>query len=135
MIEKFLIRFCASEVRLMVARLHERPEDFDYGSKWRDLVMCKDGFTWAERKVLAKEWAKFKKNEKRREMLNLITKEVLDPTPKDKWGLYSHSTLYQQQLQNHIQQHQNIAAQNTVAQYIDPRALYGNPLQGVQPWK
>ena len=91
MIEKYLIRFCAQEVRIMITRLRERPDDFDYGTRWRDLAETKSGFTWVERKVLDKEWAKFKKNQKRRELLNLITKEVLDPTPKDRWGLSSHS--------------------------------------------
>lgn len=121
MIEKFLIRFCASEVRVMIARLHERPEDFGYGSRWRDLVEARGGFTWAERKVLDKEWGKFKKNQKRRELLNLITKEVIDPTPTDKWG----STIveqYKQQYKQHLQQHQNVASQ-----YNDSRAMYGNP--------
>jgi hypothetical protein len=100
MIEKFLIRFCASEVRTMIARLHERPDDFTYGTMWRDLAQARDGLTWVERKVLNKEWAKFKKNQKRRELLNLITKEVLDPTPKDRWGGLSHSN-FAQALQNH----------------------------------
>jgi hypothetical protein len=130
MIEKFLIRFCASEVRVMIARLHERPEDFDYGSRWRDLAESRQGFTWAERKVLDKEWNKFKKNEKRRDLLNLITNEVINPTPKNSWGVLSHgnfsTALYQQP--------QNAALQNQLAQYqqagtlnacTDPRAIYG----------
>jgi hypothetical protein len=131
MIEKFLIRFCASEVRVMVARMHERPDDFTYGSRWRDLVKAKEGFTWVERKVLAKEWAKFQKNEKRREVLSLITNEVVNPTPKDRWGLsspgnFNHSTFYQQQLQHHQldMQIQQLAAE--YRQYVDPRALYVN---------
>jgi len=108
MIEKFLIRFCASEVRVMITRMHERPEDFDYGSRWRDLAEMRKGFTWVERKVLDKEWAKFQKNQKRREVLSLITKEVIDPTPKDKWGVLTHSN-FPSALQNH---------------YIDPRVMY-----------
>ena len=131
MIEKFLIRFCASEVRVMVARMHERPEDFWYGSRWRDLAKAKEGFTWVERKVLAKEWAKFQKNEKRREVLNLITNEVVNPTPKDRWGLsspgnFNHTASYQHQLQQaqlDMQIQQRLADQ--YRQYVDPRALYG----------
>ena len=133
MIEKFLIRFCASEVRIMITRLHERPDDFTYGSMWRDIAMSKDGYTWAERKVLAKEWAKFKKGQKRRELLGLITKEVLDPTPKDRWGLGSHSNF--QALQGQYTASMSTAqmnaymnaAQNRAQQmsgYTDPRALY-----------
>jgi len=133
MIEKFLIRFCAQEVRIMVARLNERPDDFGYGSRWRDLVEARDGFTWVERKVLAKEWAKFKKNKKRRELLGHITQEVLDPTPKDqdRWGFAA-------QTQSPIQQAYLTAQLNTIqAQYaarqardqtmpgyVDPRSLY-----------
>ena len=137
MIEKFLIRFCAQEVRIMITRLNERPDDFTYGSRWRDLVEARDGFTWVERKVLAKEWAKFKKNQKRRELLGLITKEVLDPSPpKDRWGFAAQTQgltaqAYQQQI-NAIQA-QYAAAQNQYAQqardqamsgYVDPRSLY-----------
>ena len=97
MIEKFLIRFCASEVRVMIARMHERPEDFGYGSRWRDLAEAKQGFTWVERKVLDKEWAKLKKTQKRRELLSLITNEVVNPTPKDKWGFTATAVATQNQ--------------------------------------
>ena len=133
MIEKFLIRFCASEVRIMITRLNERPDDFTYGTRWRDIAMSKDGFTWVERKVLAKEWAKFKKNQKRRELLGLITKEVLDPTPKDQWGLGSHSNF--QALQGQYTASMSTAQMNAymnaahnraqqMSGYNDPRALY-----------
>ena len=105
MIEKFLIRFCASEVRVMIARMHERPEDFGYGSRWRDLAESKQGFTWVERKVLDKEWTKFKKTQKRRELLSLITNEVVNPTSKDRWGFAAASALNQQvRLDMQIQQ-------------------------------
>jgi hypothetical protein len=119
MIEKFLIRFCASEVRIMVARLHERPDDFTYGSRWRDIATARDGFTWAERKVLDKEWVKFKKNQKRRELLGLITNEVLNPTPS------RDSTA--QDYQNALLRARMNAAQNSAQQmygYQDPRSLY-----------
>lgn len=134
MIEKFLIRFCASEVRIMITRLHERPDDFSYGTRWRDLAEARKGFTWAERKVLDIEWAKFKKNQKRREVLNLITQEVLNPTPKDQWGLASHSNFQTLQGQytasistaQMMNAYRN-AAQNRAQQmseYTDPRALF-----------
>ena len=124
MIEKFLIHFCASEVRVMVTRLHERPEDFGYGSRWRDLAEARQGFTWVERKVLDKEWTKFKKNQSRRELLNLITNEVVNPTPKDKWGFAATQGRDQAQIQLDMQIQQRLAAQ--YRQYVDPRAMYGN---------
>jgi hypothetical protein len=129
MIEKFLIRFCAQEVRTMITRLHERPDDFDYGTRWRDLAEMRQGFTWVERRVLDREWAKFKKNQKRRELLGLITNEVLNPTPKDRWGGLSHSN-FAQALQNHSTAQlraQMNAAQNSAQQmhgYQDPRSIY-----------
>lgn len=127
MIEKYLIRFCAQEVRTMITRLHERPDDFDYGTRWRDLAETRSGFTWVERKVLDKEWAKFKKNQKRRELLGLITNEVLNPTPKDRWGGLSHSN-FAQALQNHYMKQmntvQNQYAQQAMSGYQDPRSLY-----------
>ena len=122
MIEKFLIRFCASEVRVMVTRLHERPDDFGYGSRWRDLAESRQGFTWVERKVLDKEWGKFKKNQKRRELLSLITNEVINPTPKDKWGFAAVTTQNQQALLD-MQIKQQLAQYR---QHVDPRVLYGN---------
>ena len=122
MIEKFLIRFCASEVRVMVARMHERPEDFGYGSRWRDLAEMRQGFTWVERKVLDREWAKFKKNQKRRELLGLINNEVINPTPNDKWGFAAVTTQNQQALLD-MQIKQQLAQYR---QHVDPRALYGN---------
>ena len=124
MIEKFLIRFCASEVRVMITRLHERPDDFGYGSRWRDLVETRQGFTWVERKVLDKEWGKFKKNQKRRELLSLITNEVINPTSKDKWGFTATavSTQNQQALLD-MQIKQQLAQYR---QHVDPRVLYGN---------
>lgn len=98
----------------MITRLHERPDDFTYGSRWRDLAEMRKGFTWVERKVLDKEWAKFKKNQQRREVLSLITKEVIDPTPKD--GLYHYPTglFAGANLQGGI-----------ITTYTDPRAMYG----------
>jgi hypothetical protein len=114
MLEKFLIRFCAPEVRTMITRMHERPDDFIYGSRWRDLVKSKEGFTWVERKVVAKEWAKFQKNEKRREVLSLITKEVIDPTPTEGLYLYPTGLFAGASVQNGV-----------LASYTDTRGLYG----------
>ena len=79
MIEKLLIRFCAPEVRMLITRLHERPEDFTYHSVWRNLVTAQDGFTRIERKVLANEWAKVMKEKERRARLDSITAQVLNP--------------------------------------------------------
>lgn len=118
MIEKFLIRFCAPEVVVMITRLRERPDDFTYGSRWRDLAEMRQGFTWAERKVLDKEWDKFKKNQKRRELLGLITKEVLDPTPAKERGLF-HSVGFA-----------GISA-SQLASYTDARSLYQGGINNV----
>ena len=114
MIEKFLTRFCAPEVRTMVIRLHERPDDFGYGSRWRDLAEARQGLTWVERKVLDKEWIKFKKNRTRRELLNLITNEVINPTPRDRWG-HSLTQKAYEQLYDQADQQRNAYAQQ--AQY------------------
>jgi hypothetical protein len=114
MIEKFLIRFCAPEVRTMITRMHERPEDFGYGNRWRDLAEMRKGFTWVERKVLDKEWAKFKKNEKRREVLSLITREVIDPTPTEGLYRYPAGIFAGASVQNGV-----------ISSYTDTRAMYG----------
>ena len=94
MIEKLLIRFCAPEVRILITRLHERPEDFTYQSVWRNLVTAEDGFTRIERKVLAKEWAKVAKNKARYERLSSITRQVLNPmTGSEDYGVSNGSIL------------------------------------------
>jgi hypothetical protein len=69
-------------------------------------------------------------------LLGLITNEVLNPTPKDRWGGLSHSN-FAQALQNHstaavaraqMNAAQLNAMQNQYAQqmngYQDPRSLY-----------
>lgn len=93
MIEKLLIRFCAPEVRMLVARLHERPDDFGYGSVWRNLVTAREGFTRIERKVLANEWAKVKKSEERRSLLNQVTAQVLNPATDPDYTLIPVSSI------------------------------------------
>jgi hypothetical protein len=90
------------------------------------LAETRKGYTWAERKVLDIEWAKFKKNQKRREVLNLITQEVLNPTPRDQWGTLSHSAFTASMSTAQMNAYLN-AAQNRAQQmngYVDPRALY-----------
>jgi hypothetical protein len=79
---------------------------------------------------LNRQQAKFKKNQKRRELLNLITSEVLNPTPsRDKWGFAAQTTPSStaQDYQNAVLRAQMNAAQNSAQQmygYQDPRALY-----------
>jgi hypothetical protein len=130
MIEKFLIRFCAPEVRTMITRLHERPDDFNYGSRWRDLAEMRQGFTRVERKVLDIEWAKFKKNQKRRDVLSLITNEVLNPTPKER-GLFGNinnlgfAGISANNISTAQVRAQMNAMQNQYAsQYNDPQSIY-----------
>lgn len=130
MIEKFLIRFCAPEVQTMITRLHERPDDFTYGSRWRDLAEMRQGFTRVERKVLDIEWAKYKKNQERRDVLSLITNEVLNPTPKER-GLFgnlgfagiSANNISTAQVRAQMNAMQNQYA-SQLGDYNDPRALY-----------
>jgi hypothetical protein len=86
------------------------------------LAESRQGFTWVERKVLDKEWTKFKKTQKRRELLSLITNEVVNPTSKDKRGFATASAL-NQQVRLDMQIQQRLADQ--YRQYVDPRALYG----------
>lgn len=136
MIEKYLLRFCAQEVRTLIARLHERPEDFDYGSKWRDLIKEQRYYTWVERVVLRKEWAYHLKNEGRRQLLNAITKEVLDPTPvmNPKWFAHVGGgggggsvpvTIQNLQAQHtaHIRAHMH-NQKTQAAMWADPQSIY-----------
>ena len=60
LIDKFLIKRCSTEVQVMLTRMKERPEDFDYGSAWKKLVEIADDtrspYTKIERKLILKYW-------------------------------------------------------------------------------
>jgi len=56
LIDKFLIKRCSTEVQVMLTRMKERPEDFDYGTGWKKLVEVADAME--EPYINVKRWWK-----------------------------------------------------------------------------
>ena len=51
LIEKFMLKRCSTEVQVMLTRMKERPEDFDYGTGWRKLVDIADNCVFTQREL------------------------------------------------------------------------------------
>jgi hypothetical protein len=131
-IEKFYIKQCATEVQIMLERMKQRPEDFDYGTGWRKLVELADSasspYTPIERKMIRKYWKECQNTRNRNELLSRIMSETINPTTREYMedamsGQYTRSLA--QSMQNTKQQ----LASGILTSYTDARAIYGNPLQ------
>jgi len=150
MIAKYLLKFCSTEVKIMITRMKERPEDFKHGRTWRRLVEGVDKnnypYTWAERMAIRVQWKRLEKDTARQELLARILHETVDPTPEesieDGMSSYVNKVNYMQRAQNaraaHLQAHVTTAqGQVAVSNFMpypsgfsDPRQLYGSPMQG-----
>lgn len=143
MMEKLLFKRCSTEVQLMITRMKERPEDFNYGTTWRSLAESASElqfpYTWAERVAIRKQWKKTLQQRKRSELLGRIMNETINPSSKESLedGMESYKR-QQRYMQAHVQAQIKAGAFNTLAGYNDPRALYQqghqSQLQGrIQP--
>ena len=150
MIAKYLLKFCSTEVKIMITRMKERPEDFKHGSTWRRLVEAVDkrsySYTWAERIAIRTQWQQLEKDSARRELLARIMYETINPTSEesieDGMSSYVNKVNYMQRAQNaraaHLQAHVTTAqGQVAVSNFMpypsgfsDPHQLYGSPMQG-----
>lgn len=87
LIEKFMLKRCSTEVQLMLTRMKERPEDFDYGTGWRNLIEVADNggsaYTNIERKMIRKYWKACQHTRQRNELLGRIMSETINPTTRD----------------------------------------------------
>ena len=86
-LEKFYIKRCSTEVQIMLERMKDRPEDFDYGTGWRNLVDVADNegspYTKIERKMIRKYWKRCEHTRKRNELLSRIMSETINPTTRE----------------------------------------------------
>ena len=127
LIEKFLIKRCSTEVQLMLTRMRERPEDFDYGTGWRMLVDKADEstcpYTKIERKMIRKYWKACEHTRKRNELLGRIMQETINPTTREQLedGLRKH---YSKSLAASIASTQQAVTSGILSGYKDPRAMY-----------
>ena len=127
LIEKFMLKRCSTEVQVMLTRMKERPEDFDYGTGWKKLVEISDNerspYTKVERKLIRKYWKECQVNRDRKKLLAQIMQQTINPTTREaiEDGVIS-KAYYQRLAQYNSQQ----ALQGGVlSDYNDPRALYG----------
>ena len=133
LIEKFLIKRCSTEVQIMLTRMKERPEDFDYGTGWRKLVEGAEGtypYTNTERKMIRKYWKECQAQRGRKQLLAKIMQQTINPTTREdvEDGViaraYSHNLAASMQATK-----QSLTSTIISNPYIDTRAMYGNPLQ------
>jgi hypothetical protein len=127
LIEKFLVKRCSTEVQLMLTRMRERPEDFDYGTGWRNLVEVADNggspYTSIERRMIRKYWKACEHTRKRNELLGRIMKETIDPTTREQLedGLRRQ---YSKSLAASMASTQQAVTSGILSAYIDPRHVY-----------
>ena len=125
--EKLLFKRCSTEVQLMLTRMKERPEDFNYGTTWRSLAESASEYqfpyTWVERVAIRKQWKKTLQQRKRSELLGRIMNETINPTSKesleDGMSSYKHQQRYMQ-----AQAQAQAGAFHTLSKHADPRAVY-----------
>jgi hypothetical protein len=134
-IDKFLIKRCSTEVQVMLTRMKERPEDFDYGTGWRNLVEVADDtrspYTNVERKMIRKYWKACEHTRKRNELLGRIMKETINPTKPEDYDKVSKR--YSQALAKSMQSTAQVAQNGLLSGYSDPRGMYTThvyPTQG-----
>ena len=127
LIEKFLIKRCSTEVQLMLTRMKERPEDFDYGTGWRNLVEVADNggssYTRIERKMIRKYWKACEHTRKRNELLGRIMQETINPTTREHLedGLRRQ---YSKALAASMASTKQAVTSGILSGYKDPRAMY-----------
>jgi hypothetical protein len=129
MIEKFLVKRCSTEVQLMLTRMKERPEDFDYGSGWRKLVETAEKnsspYTKIERLMVLMHWERCRVERARRELLSQIMQETINPTKADSPVITKNMQSLMNTHNAHVAQH---AAMNQASNYStgfkDPRSVY-----------
>jgi len=127
LIEKFLIERCSTEVQLMLTRMRERPEDFDYGTGWRTLVDKVDEltcpYTKIERKMIRKYWKECEYTRKRNELLGRIMKETINPTTREQLEDRL-SRQYSKSLAASMASTQQAVTSGILSAYSDPRHVY-----------
>lgn len=129
LIEKFMLKRCSTEVQVMLTRMKERPEDFDYGTGWRKLVEGAEGtsypYTNIERKLIRKYWKECQHTRNRNELLNRIMSETINPTTRESIEDTLFNKRYAQALAASIQNSKQQLQGGIASAYTDPRALYG----------
>jgi hypothetical protein len=129
LIEKFMLKRCSTEVQVMLTRMKERPEDFDYGTGWKKLVEISDNerspYTKVERKLIRKYWKECQVNRDRKKLLAQIMQQTINPTTREDIEDGVISKAYSQNLARSMMNSQEALRSGVLSGYNDPRALYG----------
>lgn len=131
LIEKFLIKRCSTEVKIMLERMKERPEDFDYGTGWKKLVEIADNqnspYTNVERKLIRKYWKECQVNRDRKKLLAQIMQQTINPTTREDIEDGIISRAYSQNLARSMMNSQQALVSGVISNpytWSDPRAVY-----------
>jgi len=129
LIEKFMLKRCSTEVQVMLTRMKERPEDFDYGSAWKKLVEIADDtrspYTKIERKLILKYWKECQLQRDRKKLLAQIMQQTINPTTREDIEDGAISKAYYQNLAKSMQATKEAVQSGVLSGYNDPRTLYG----------
>lgn len=129
LIEKFMLKRCSTEVQLMLTRMKERPEDFDYGTGWKKLVEVADNerspYTNIERKMIRKYWKECQVQRDRKKLLAQIMQQTINPTTREDIEDGVISKRYSQALAASMQATKQTLQGGVLTGFNDPRAMYG----------
>jgi hypothetical protein len=129
MIEKLLVKRCSTEVQLMLTRMKERPEDFDYGTGWKKLVEIADNernpYTSTERKMIRKYWKECQMQRDRKKLLAQIMQQTINPTTREdiEDGVVSRA-YYKNLAQSMVNSQQALQGGIISRAYFDPNLVY-----------
>ena len=130
LIEKFMLKRCSTEVQLMLTRMKERPEDFDYGTGWKKLVEIADNqgspYTNIERKMIRKQWKECQVTRDRKKLLAQIMQQTINPTTRENIEDGVISAAYQRNLARSMMNSQQALQGGVLTGFNDPRAMYGS---------
>ena len=137
LIEKFMLKRCSTEVQVMLTRMKERPEDFDYGSAWKKLVEIADDtrspYTKVERKLILKYWKECQLQRDRKKLLAQIMQQTINPTTREDIEDGVISKTYSSRLAQSMMNSQQALQSGILSGYNDPHGMYTThvyPTQG-----
>lgn len=137
LIEKFMLKRCSTEVQVMLTRMKERPEDFDYGSAWKKLVEVADDarnpYTNIECKMIRKYWKECQLQRDRKKLLAQIMQQTINPTTREDIEDGVINKRYYQALAASMHNTTQVLQGGVLSGHTDPRAMYTThvyPTQG-----
>lgn len=129
LLEKFLTKRCSTEVQIMLERMKQRPEDFDYGSAWKKLVEVADDtrnpYTNIERKMIRKYWKECQLQRDRKKLLAQIMQQTINPTTREDIEDGAISKAYSQNLARSMMNSQQALQGGVLSVYNGPHGMYG----------